>query len=178
MADRGRLRPVTVVSTEYLENPFPETGTEIHAPSVPSCLRLPSPVLSAPSLPCPRPSKLISVLTWFRVPLTSLATQNRLYSVNTSISERSDLGVPLLIGGFVRFHKDMPLSVSAYGLPHIFLPLLASFRSACHARRFQPRCSYAVLYIHYKIASQHWGTAIPNYDLFSRQKCRGANTVS
>ena len=63
MANRGRLRLATVVSPEYLENPFPETGTEIHAPPVPSCFRLPSPVLSAPSLPCPRPSKLISVLT-------------------------------------------------------------------------------------------------------------------
>ncbi len=106
--------------------------------------------------------------SWFRVPLTSLPTQNRLYSVNTSISEGSDLGVPLLIGGFVQFHKDMPLSVSAYGLPHIFLPLPASFRSACHARRFQPRCSHAALYIHYKKASQHWGTATPNYDLLYR----------
>ena len=43
MADRGWLRPATIVSTEYLENPFPETGTEIHAPPVPSCPRLPSP---------------------------------------------------------------------------------------------------------------------------------------
>ena len=72
----------------------------------------------------------------------------------------------------------MSFSVSTCDLSHIFLPLLASFRSACHARRFQPRCSYAVLYIHYKIASQHWGTAIPNYDLFSRQGCRGENIVS
>ncbi len=37
-------------------------AAEIHAPPVPSCLRLPFPVLSAPSLPCPRPSKLISAL--------------------------------------------------------------------------------------------------------------------
>ncbi len=116
--------------------------------------------------------------SWFRVPLTSLATQNRLYSVNTSISERSDLGVPLLIGGFVRCCEDASLSVSAYDLPHVFLPLLASFRSACHAHRFQSRCSYTALYIHYKIASQHWGTAIPNYDLLSRQECRGENIVS
>ena len=39
--------------------------------------------------------------SWYRVPLTSLPTQNRLHSVNTSISEHSDLGFPLLIGGLV-----------------------------------------------------------------------------
>ena len=36
-----------------------------------------------------------------RVPLTSLPAQNRLHSVNTSISDESDLGFPLLIGGLV-----------------------------------------------------------------------------
>ncbi len=55
-----------------------------------------------------------------------------------------------------------------YDLPYVFLPLLASFRSACHAHRFRSRCSHTVLYIHYKIASQHWGIAAPNYGSFYR----------
>ena len=88
-----------------------------------------------------------------RVPLTSLPAQNRLHSVNTSLSVDTDLGFPLLIGGLAFFcHKGLkglPLSVSAYGLPHIFLPLLTSFRSACHVRRFRPRCSCTALFIHY-----------------------------
>lgn len=37
--------------------------------------------------------------TAFGLSLTSLSTQNRLQSLNTSISESSDLGDPLLIGG-------------------------------------------------------------------------------
>ena len=92
--------------------------------------------------------------SWLRVPLTSLPAQNRLHSVNTSLSVDTDLGFPLLIGGLAFFcHKvlkGLPLSVSAYGLPHIFLPLLTSFRSACHVRRFRPRCSCTALFIHYK----------------------------
>jgi hypothetical protein len=35
------------------------------------------------------------------VPITSLSAQNRLYSLNTSISKYLDLGFPLLIGGLV-----------------------------------------------------------------------------
>ena len=48
--------------------------------------------------------------SWFGVPLTSLTAQNRLYSLNTSISEQSDLGVPLLIGGLALFHKACHLA--------------------------------------------------------------------
>ena len=55
-----------------------------------------------------------------------------------------------------------------YDLPYVFLPLLTSFRSACHAHRFRSRCSHTTLYIHYKLASQHWGIATPNYGSFYR----------
>lgn len=103
--------------------------------------------------------------SWYRVPLTSLSTQNRLHSVNTSISDGSDLGFPLLIGGLVP-PQDLSHRLSPYDLPHIFMPLLTSFRSAYHAHRFRSRCSYAVLFIHYNKASQHWRTTISNYDLF------------
>ncbi len=116
--------------------------------------------------------------SWFRVPLTSLSTQNRLYSVNTSL-----IIADILI---VIYHTKLRLireSVAdwwfspslrtchlgfPYDLPYVFLPLLASFRSACHAHRFRSRCSHTVLYIHYKIASQHWGIAAPNYGSFYR----------
>ena len=65
------------------------------------------------SMCCKQKSSSITVLvctqsragfpSWYRLSLTSLPAQNRLQSVNTSISEKSDLGFPLLIGGFVRF---------------------------------------------------------------------------
>ena len=56
MANRGRLRPVDAVLPEYLENPFSETRMEIHAPSVPSRLRLVFPVPPGLALPCASPA--------------------------------------------------------------------------------------------------------------------------
>ena len=78
-----------------------------------------------------------------------------------------DLGFPLLIGGLSLRYRACHLGFP-YDLSYIFLPLLVSFRSAYHVRRFQPRCSHTILFIHYKLASQHWETASPNYDLFYR----------
>ena len=43
MADHGRLRPINTTLPEYLENPFPEAGTETHALPVPSRLLCPLP---------------------------------------------------------------------------------------------------------------------------------------
>ena len=51
---------------------------------------------------------------------------------------------------------------------YVFLPLLVSFSECIHVYRFQFRCSHTVLYIHYNKASQHWGIATLNYDLFYR----------
>jgi len=48
--------------------------------------------------------------SWFGVPLTSLPAQNRLYSLDTSISGKPDLGVPLLIGGLALFYKARRLA--------------------------------------------------------------------
>ena len=50
MANSWRLRPAAIVFPEYLENPFPEAGTEIHAPPVPFRLCLSFPVPSPPAL--------------------------------------------------------------------------------------------------------------------------------
>ena len=108
--------------------------------------------------------------SWFRVPLTSLSTQNRLYSVNTSLI-RHDLFLKQHIICCIKIRlylvrdsvADWWFSPSLrtrhlgfpYDLPYVFLPLLTSFRSACHAHRFRSRCSHTTLYIHYKLASQH-----------------------
>ena len=107
--------------------------------------------------------------SWFRVPLTSLSTQNRLYSVNTSLTiwYFSIIRESVADWWFSPFlwtrHLGFP-----YDLPYVFLPLLTSFRSACHAHRFRSSCRHTTLYIHYKLASQHWGIATPNYGSFYR----------
>lgn len=119
--------------------------------------------------------------SWFRVPLTSLSTQNRLYSVNTSLI-RYDLFLSII--GCIRNRLYLVRDSVAdwwfspylrtchlgfpYDLPYVFLPLLTSFRSAYHAHRFRSRCSHTALSIHYKLVSQHWGIAIPNYGSFYR----------
>ena len=77
MANRGRLRPSAAILPEYLENPFPEAGTETHALPVLfaernikkisfPCAKQRKPMhsLSRPAssaLSLPRPLKLISV---------------------------------------------------------------------------------------------------------------------
>ena len=53
--------------------------------------------------------------------------------------------------------KALLLRAFARNQQCIFLPLLTSFSERIHAYRFQLRCSYTVLCIHYKKASQHWG---------------------
>lgn len=109
--------------------------------------------------------------SWLGVPVTSLAAQNRLYSLNTPVSAGQvscpdRFRVSAADRWFSPSPRDLPFSVSACGLSHIFLPLLASFRSACHAHRFRSRCSHAALCIHYEKASQHRGTAAPVYGSF------------
>ena len=53
--------------------------------------------------------------------------------------------------------KALLLRTFARNQQCIFLPLLTSFSECIHVYRFQFRCSYTVLCIHYKKVSQHWG---------------------
>ena len=92
--------------------------------------------------------------SWLGVPITSLSTQNRLYSLNTSMSDKTDLGFPLLIGGLA-VSSALLLRVFTRNQQYVFLPLLVSFSECIRVYRFQFRCSHTVLCIHYNKASQH-----------------------
>ena len=86
-----------------------------------------------------------SFLAWSPYYKPSL-TQNRLDSLNTSISDKSDLGFPLLIGGLVL--NRTCTQAFAICLTTLFLPLLTSFQSA-----FTPTVSSYVVACSYYIFS-------------------------
>lgn len=69
-----------------------------------------------------------------------------------------DLGGPLLIV-VLPFGASL-LGAFARNQQYVFLPLPASFSECVHVRRFQPRCSHTVLYIHYEKASRHWDNGL------------------
>lgn len=97
-----------------------------------------------------------SIPSWFRVPFTSLSTQNRLYSVNTSLIRRyciiRESAADWWSGPSP---QGMLLRAFTRNQQYVFLPLLTSFSECIHAHRFRSRCSHTVLYTHYKLASQH-----------------------